>query len=76
MDRLEVNQNGFEVSMSGPRMRERIRINSPYPDDIYSKALFGWPGTMHLIAPYLPQTIRTDLTLSPSMRELINAGYA
>lgn len=75
MERLEINQNGFEVSMLGPKMRERIRINSPYPDDIYSKAIFGWLGTMHLIAPYLPKIIRTDFTLSPLMRKLISAMY-
>lgn len=75
MEWLEVRWDGFEVSMQGPERRERIRIVSPYPSDIYSKSLFAWLGAMHLIAPYLPRTIRTNFVIPLSMRELVDAMY-
>lgn len=72
---LTVDLNGLELSMRGPKGRERIKINNGYPETELSKEIFSQLGLMHLIAPYLPQKVYTNFPLSSQITDLINAMY-
>jgi len=77
MKPLKVNLvDDFELVLDGPTRRERLQIRSPYYSRLYlSQFLFSQLGLMHLLAPYLPQVVKTDFLVHPLFQELISAMY-
>lgn len=76
MENIEVTYDGnFELSMQGPKGKERLKINGEYPNTTLSRLLFSQLGLMHLIAPYNPTTVQINFDLLAEIRSLINAMY-
>jgi len=75
MRTLALSARDFELSMCGPKGKERIKILDGYPDTLLSRTLFYQLGTMHLVAPYLPSKIATNFMTTPWFKEIIDAMY-
>lgn len=76
MNNLEVKlSDDFELSITGPKGKERIKIVGEYPNNSLSKLIFSQLGLMHLIAPYLPKQISANFRLLPQTKKLISAMY-
>lgn len=72
---LKVTSCDHEVSIKGPKGKERLKIEGEYPKTQFSQALFTQLGLMHLVAPYLPRRIQTDFPVAPQFQELIGEMY-
>lgn len=70
-----VTANGLEVSIQGPKKRERLAIKSPYPIDTYALNLFASLGAMHLVAPYFPDSIVMNWTMPEQIIVLLEKMY-
>ena len=73
--RVGFNCSELELSMKGPKGKERLQIRGGYPDTPLSQQLFSQLGLMHLVAPYLPPRISTDFRVLPEIKKLIGAMY-
>ena len=75
MKQLAVVLNGLELTLDGPSGREKLGINGDYPNTPLSQSIFSQLGLMHLIAPYLPNTVSANFPVSKPMKKLIGAMY-
>jgi hypothetical protein len=70
------SDQNFTLTMSRKEeQRERFGIRNSYPMTAASTELFQSLGTMYLVAPYLPERISTDFSISEPFRDLIGAMY-
>jgi hypothetical protein len=60
---------------AGARKTQRLEIIGRYPRTELARWVFSQLGLMHLVAPDLPETIRTDFAVAPQTQELIAAMY-
>jgi len=75
MERASVTYHDYEVEIFGSKRRERLKISGDYPKSQLAESVFSQLGLMHLVAPYLPEQIRTNFWVSDPMRRLIGAMY-
>ena len=75
VETAELRADAFTLILHGPNGNESLRVVNAYPDNDLSRFLFLNFGTMHLVAPYLPRTIKTRFGIDGRVQNLISAMY-
>lgn len=73
---IDADPEKFVLTMPNQIRTERLRIIGAYPRSDTAEMLFRSLGTMHLIAPYFPESISANFRIHPPIQELISAMYA
>lgn len=66
----------LEMAVPGQKTERLFIRDISYPVTTVSETLFSQIGTMHLVAPYLPERIDTDFAIHPGIAKLIDEMYA
>ncbi len=68
---MRIEYKDFELTLYGPKGRERLKINGDYPRNPVSELIFSNLGMMHLAAAYLPNRISSNFALSRPLITLV-----